>query len=383
MRETGRATEARIRNRILNRSNAKRAPRSILPGNRLPKWRTQSVALNLTQLAVVAERLIPLNRPFMVVGKPGVGKTDAIKQAAKKLGRKLYVSMPAIDAPEDYKGFGFFTRDNDGNGQADFHPMGQIREILEETEPAIWFIDDLGQAPVAVQNAIMQFVHHRSRQLNGKEIPRNVAIVAATNGREHNAGVVGMTDPLKGRFTTIIHVEADIKSWNKWALANAIDPLIIAYLAYRPGNLCDFKASKDFDQSPTPRGWESLNELLKLDLPQEIKSEVFSGALGEHVANEFVQFEAVLNELPPLEQVEMGNCTKMPDTNQARYAVCGALAVRGRDPKSLTNVMNYVDKMPNEYIVLWSELWSERNKLLTETAEWTSWVLKQKDVLMV
>jgi len=337
------------------------------------------MGLSVNQSIEMGIPMVEANRPFLLVGPPGCGKTDAAKAIATQTNRKLYLSQPAIDDPVDYKGFAFFQ-----NGSADFHPLGMIRDIMAETEPALWVIDDLGQAVVAVQNAIMQFVHYRNRELNGAKIPDCVSIIACSNGRAHNAGVVGMTDPLKNRFCTIVEVDTSIDSWTDWACKAEIDPLIVAYLHYRPQNLCDFKPNKDFQQSPTPRGWESVHELRKLPLAPDLMQVIISGAVGEYAATEFCAFLDILDTLPDLDAVEAdGINTRLPEANDACYAISGALAVRGQDPATLGNVMDYVQRMRSEYRVLWSEMWSQRNPTKLNTALWTSWCLLNKDILAI
>lgn len=330
--------------------------------------------LTIPQVIKLGESLIPTNRPFLMVGKPGVGKTDVLKQLGKKLGRKLFVSHPAVDDPSDYKGFAFFME-----GRADFFPLGQMREIIECKEPAIWFIDDLGQAPIATQNGIMQYIHHRNRQLGAHCIPEHVAIVAATNSREDNAGVIGMTDPLKGRWTTIIEVVPDIKSWIDWALAHDIDPMIMAYLHYRPDNLCQFEPSRDFKMYPTPRGWEHVNELVKLPVEENLLQALLTGCIGEYTATEFIQFRRIMDELPDLDNIERdGANAPLPSTNQANYAIVGALSHRGDKAPQLREIMNYVRRLASEYRVLWSEIYHKKHPNMMHSAEWTQWVLENK-----
>ena len=330
--------------------------------------------LTIPQVIDLVMHLVPTNRPFLMVGKPGVGKTDVANQIAEALGRRLFVSHPAVDDPSDYKGFAFFQ-----NGTADFFPLGQMREIIHCKEPAIWFIDDLGQAPIATQNGIMQYIHHRNRQLGAHRIPDHIAIIAATNSREDNAGVVGMTDPLKGRWVTIVEVIPDIKSWTDWALGHNIDPLVIAYLHYRADNLCQFEPSRDFRMYPTPRGWEHVNELIKLPVTDDLLQALLTGCIGEHVAVEFIQFRNIMDQLPDLDYIERdGESAPLPATNQANYAVVGALSFRGEKSITLREVMKYVQRLPSEYRVLWSEIWHKKNPNMLHSQEWTEWVLQNK-----
>jgi hypothetical protein len=338
------------------------------------------MGLSVNQAIDLGVQLVERNRPYLYVGPPGCGKTDAQKAIAKITRRKAYLSQPAIDDPTDYKGLPFISE-----GVARFFPIGMINQIMEETEPSLWIIDDLGQAPVAVQNAIMQFVHYRNRELNGNKIPDCVSIAACSNGREHNAGVAGLTDPLKGRFVTIVEVDTSLESWTEWACANGIDPSIISYLHYRPANLNRFESSKDFNQSPTPRGWESMNDLLHLNYgDQHTRTTVFAGCVGEDAAVEFSAFEDILGSLPNLSAIERGDNPTLPTKNMALYALAGALSTRGlKDPAQLQNVMDYMDRMPSEYQVLWTEIFDKRNPAQTKWKEWTAWCLSHKDSLAI
>jgi len=335
------------------------------------------VKLTVAQAIELGSHLIPTNRPFLMIGPPGVGKTDAARQMAENTKRRLFVSHPAVDDPSDYKGFAMFQ-----NGEANFYPLGQMRKIIECTEPAIWFIDDIGQAPIATQNGIMQYIHHRSRALGDLTIPEHISIVAATNRREDNAGVVGMTDPLKGRWVTMVEIVADVAGWVKWAIAKSVDPLILGYIHYRPENLSQFEPNRSFDMSPTPRGWEHVNELLKLPVEDTLMHALLKGAIGEHVSTEFMQFRKILDELPDLDEIERnGRGAQLPQTNQANYAIVGALSIRGTVSRTLEQVMHYIRRLPGEYRVLWSEIWAQKNENMLHSKEWTEWAIEHKDLL--
>lgn len=344
--------------------------------------------LSVPQAQKTLLTMAQIHQPVLMVGPPGIGKTDIARQVADILGWKIFIDHPAISAPEDYKGFAFFQND-----RADFFPLGQMREIIECQEPAIWMIDDLGQAPIAVQNGIMQFVHPRNRALGAHAIPDHISIIAATNRIKDQAGVVGMTTPLKGRFVTIIEVMPDIAAWKAWAFKARLNPLVIAYLDYKPDHLHQFKATKDFEQSPTPRQWEHVHNILSTNPPSEIKYDLIAGAVGKEAATNFVSFQDVLNKLPDLDYIEAGNASKrdLPDDNMGHYAIVGALAARGLNPATLANICGYLSHFPAEYKVLWSEMWWKRNKPADEadatavgnSQEWVQWVTQNKDILTI
>jgi len=342
--------------------------------------------VTVNQAIEIGVQLVEMNQTMLMLGPPGVGKTDALKMIAQQSNRKLFLEHPAVSAPEDYKGFAMFHE-----GEADFYALGQIKEIIACDEPLIVGIDDLPQAALATQNGLMQFVHPRGRRLGKLAIPDHAAIIACGNRKEDNAGVMGLTEPLKDRFATILEIECSLDEWTEWAMGFGINPLIIAFLHYRPALLSKFEASRDMKRSPTPRAWEGISNLLNLSFSSNaLKLEAIAGGVGDQAANEFMQFSDVLKTLPDLDDIERGLSTDASMlSGSACYAVVGALAIRGTNTHALTNVTNYIDTMPMEFKVLWSEMWYKINKKKVDEAEipliqnpaWGRWVQRYANAL--
>lgn len=323
------------------------------------------------QAVQLACAMVEKNLPIMLVGQPGCGKTDIMREVARITNRKLFLLHPVIDSPEDYKGFPMFQ-----DGQADFHPLGILREILNNREPAIMGIDDLGQACMANQAAMMQWIHPRNRELSGRKLPDSVAIMAATNGRQHNAGVTGFLDPVKDRWTTIVEVGISLTSWAKWAVAFGIDPRIISYLHLRPNNLSTFEPDKGIERTATPRAWEAMHEVVNLEIPRGCELEVYAGVVGKAVASEFFEFLQVEKELPNPQDIEDGTYTKVPDEGNVRYAIIAALAHRGLNEPALTNIIKYVLQFKGEFQKLWELMYTGKNPEMMKTEAWGLWVRK-------
>jgi MoxR-like ATPase len=60
--------------------------------------------LKPSQLASLLTKVIPAKIPLLVVGPPGVGKTDIIKQACITSGADIIVVHPVVSDPTDAKG---------------------------------------------------------------------------------------------------------------------------------------------------------------------------------------------------------------------------------------------------------------------------------------
>ena len=125
--------------------------------------------------------LITARVPALLIGQPGIGKTDLVRQVAHQLDRDVIVDYPIWADPTDYQGLPM-----DAGGHIERKFDKSLIRILETTRPTIWFLDEIGQAPASVQAALAPII--LSRQIGGREIPDHVSFVAATNRRHDRAG---------------------------------------------------------------------------------------------------------------------------------------------------------------------------------------------------
>jgi MoxR-like ATPase len=233
-----------------------------------------------TQLVDIIRLSWLTRQPLLIVGSPGIGKTESAKDFAKSEGIKLQIDNPGISDPTDYKGLpGKAKRikkstdpldeldllgDDDAPQEeidiATFLPFGTLLNMIEADEPTLWAWDDMGQAPPSVQVSLMPILSEG--QIGEHHISPNVHIIATTNGREHKAGVKGLLEPVKSRFGMIVELVPDLESFSTWGYDNGIDHTIIDYLNYHPEDLCKFEANLGMENSPNPRLWWKLSQQL-------------------------------------------------------------------------------------------------------------------------
>jgi len=277
-----------------------------------------------SQLSELLSRTIPAGLPVLVTGAPGIGKSDIVAQAAQTAGADLILSHPAVADPTDAKGFPWPDAQN---GTATFLPFGELARALAATSRTVWFLDDLGQAPAAVQASYMQLL--LARRVNGHVLPDHVTFVAATNRRTDRAGVSGILEPVKSRFVSIVELEADLDEWCQWAFGAGIPSELVAFLRFRPELLSQFKASADLTNSPVPRTWSHVAQLLALSLPPAVENHAVAGAVGEGAAAEFLAFRRLFQELPSIDGILIDpDASDIPTKPATLYAVTTALGVR-------------------------------------------------------
>src|SRR6185437_7083804 len=193
-----------------------------------------------TQVKTLLVSTIKAAMPVLIVGKPGVGKSDVVGQASVDADAEILISHPAVADPTDAKRLPWAEP---GAAVATFLPFGDLAQAMSAKKPLVWFLDDLGQASPAVQASFMQLI--LARRVNGHALPKEVVFIAATNRREDRAGVSGILEPVKSRFAAIVEMDVDTDDWTTWATHNDIRAEVVAFMRMRPELLCDFKPTGD------------------------------------------------------------------------------------------------------------------------------------------
>lgn len=302
---------------------------------------TQGITVTPSQLVALLSACVPAGEPVLVKGAPGIGKTDSVEKAAKLAGADLLVSHPVTSDPTDAKGLPW-----KGEGDyATFLPFGDLRIAMEAAKPLVWFLDDLGQATPAVQASFMQLV--LARRVNGHKLPDCVTFVAATNRRADRAGVSGILEPVKSRFT-IVELRADLDDWVNWAIDADMPPSLIGFIRTRPELLSKFEATADIANSPCPRNWAGVGRLQDhLKATPSLRLAAFSGRVGEADATSYIGFLEMLENAPDPDYILMNpDSADLPSNDEPGicYAVALALSYRAT-AKNFGAIAVYAERM--------------------------------------
>ena len=237
------------------------------------------------------EYMIPAirQRPILLIGPPGIGKTQIMEQIARecKVGlvsytithhtRQSAVGLPFI-VEEEFDGKKYSVTE---------YTMSEIiasvyRKIKESGIPeGILFIDEINCVSETLAPTMLQFL--QCKTFGNQEIPKGWIIVAAGNPAEYNKSVREFDMVTLDRVRKI-NVEADFNIWKEYAINSHINRAIINYLELRPNNFYKVEADIDGMQFVTARGWEDLSNLY--DTYNEIGIKV-----DEDIIAEFIQHE--------------------------------------------------------------------------------------------
>lgn len=329
-----------------------------------------SLQLKPSQLRTLLITSIKARLPVLIVGSPGIGKTSIVRQVAEELDADLLLNTPSTEDPTEPKGFPWANATDE---EAHFKPFGNLAKALRATKLTIWFLDDFGQAPASVQSGYMPLL--QGRTADGHQLPECVVFVAATNRRTERAGVGGLLEPVKSRFSTIVELVPDLDEWCEWAITKKfMAPEVIAYLRWQPDALNQFVASADLVNCPQPRTWESAGRYLMQKITDKaVEAAAINGAIGEGQGGQLLAFVEMFRQLPSVDGILVDpDSAVIPDKVNVLYAVSTAVASRVTE-KNFSRAARYAVRMEEagfgDYAALLIRDTMRRNSKLQQTPE--------------
>lgn len=332
--------------------------------------------MRASQTTAFLKFALPLNQNVLLVGPPGVGKTDIIKNAVAGLDYRLLINHPVISEPTDYKGLPFAQGE-----EAVFLPYGQLKSLISAKEPTVFFLDDVGSAPNSVQSALMQLL--LERRIDDKPISEHVRFIAATNRHGDRSNVSGILEAVKSRFASIINLEVNSDDWIEWANKHRLPVELISFIRFKPTMLHDFTPSKEIANYPCPRTVAKVGMWLNSSLPKEMEAEVFEGTAGKAFAIEFNAFLRLFRDLPDPRTI-LKNPTKATVFKELdkQYAICGALS-NLVDESTFENMITYLERLSPEFAVMtMRDVMQRKANVFSVHPAFMKWAVTNKEFLL-
>ena len=219
------------------------------------------VGVTVPELMEILERYLDadstINYAVKIVGHPGIGKSDLVRQTALKKNFLFIDTRLAFKENIDLGGYP--VPDHESRRMLYYRP-GFIPppEVPEDYQGILWFLDEANRAHPTVIQTLFQII---TEGVCGEhKLPDNTFVVLAGNlGEEDSTFLTDFDDSaLDGRLA-VFHLRPDAPNWLDWAGQEGIHPAVIRYIAGFPEKLWD-----EQNIHPNPRGWHQASQALRL-----------------------------------------------------------------------------------------------------------------------
>lgn len=219
---------------------------------------------------------VPRQRPVLLIGPPGIGKTAIMEQIAGECGvglvsytmthhtRQSAIGLPVLTEKQ------FAGKEYTVTSYTMSEIIASVYGQIEKTgcTDGILFLDEINCVSETLMPAMLQFLQYKT--FGSHALPEGWVIVAAGNPPAYNRSVREFDTVTLDRVR-YMKVEPDFPIWKHYAVERGLHPAVLSFLELRPERFYVMEpGEKGF---VTGRAWEDLSEILltmeELDLGVE------------------------------------------------------------------------------------------------------------------
>ena len=306
---------------------------------------------------------------MIIFGPAGGGKTEMAIQAVAEAGYKhIYVDLSVLEAP-DFIGLPTIGLTPSGGkfveyAAPEFMPCTDMQ--ADDTAPVVMIFDELDKSKPELQNPLLEVFQFRS--VNGRKL--NVkAILSTGNLPDEGAFSQPVSHALTNRCA-VYKMAVDFDSWQSWAVADGVNPLVVGFLSRNPEQL--LMAPPEGDPTAychaSPRAWTLAARDLDAASMKEVEFQTMlvSGRVGTGAAANFRVWLDHYRHIEPYVDRLVKDGKNPPDMSIDKLIVCaisatGAIAKETRTQKGngkkrdqdkvhkiTGHVMKWLSKTPSE-----------------------------------
>ena len=233
-------------------------------------------------------------RPILLIGPPGIGKTAVMEQVAAECKVGLVAYTITHHTRQSAVGLPKIVTRNYGGTEIDIteYTMSEIiasvYEYMEQTgkKEGILFIDEINCVSETLAPAMLQFLQNKT--FGTHKVPQGWIIVAAGNPPAYNKSVREFDIVTLDRVRKI-SIQADTDVWLEYAGEKGIHGAILSYLSLKKENFYMVENTVDGKFFVTARGWEDLSRLIQV-------YEILGKTVDREVVSQYIQHRMIAKD---------------------------------------------------------------------------------------
>ena len=207
-------------------------------------------------------------RPVLLIGPPGIGKTAIMKQVAAECDCPLVAYSMTHHTRQSAIGLPFISQKVYNGVQCSVteYTMSEIvaaiYDKMQQTgkKSGMLFLDEINCVSETLTPVMLQLLQNKT--FGNIPLPEDWIIVAAGNPPEYNKSVRELDMVTMDRVKHI-DVAADLEVWQRYAVARDIHPVVRTYLSVWPDHFYRITETERGLCFVTARGWEDMSLMLR------------------------------------------------------------------------------------------------------------------------
>ena len=274
--------------------------------------------------------LIPAvrQRPVLLMGPPGIGKTQIMEQIASEENVGLVAYTITHHTRQSAIGLPFIEHRVYGGEEFTVTEytmseiIGSVYSLMENTgiREGILFLDEINCVSETLAPMMLQFL--QCKTFGNQKLPEGWLIVAAGNPPEYNKSVRDFDVVTLDRVKRM-NVEEDFGVWKEYALRKGLHGAVVSYLDIKKENFYRIENTPEGLQFATARGWEDLSEILYAY--EKLGIEADAGLAEQYIqlprlARDFANYLALYNKYRQVYHVDDILRGRWPRVTESEFA---------------------------------------------------------------